>query len=446
MKSNKEIGFHRKFPVFILGLAVMLAFSLALPKLAVSQPLDQVVAEALKNHPKLSAAKANAYGVQSEIEVAQAALRPKLNFSGGGGRGYSFANGGTSSAGDIIAQGAYPLYDGKRSLNEISRQEFRFANAAQKADQLRDQLIAASSDAYIEIAKQEALLKIAGENVAAHQSLMSKVLEIVQLDRGRAVDATQVAVRLQQAKVNLNAQRNAFNEARAVLADLLGRENFSVHNINDPSLSMPKSLAEAITWLDEHPSLKAARADAKVSDYASQIAAAWAKPRVDLLGTLSNPSSTINSRYFSNFDVRLGLQWSAFDGGAGRAAERAAQMQKFAAEEQIKAVQKDLSSDLSRAWSQVQSRQGRFTEFVDLALRAKEVREAYWEQFRIGRRSILDLLNAENEGFQATLNAEQVRQETLQFQVRVLSTTARLARWLGLDEPVVATIPEPGKP
>jgi outer membrane protein TolC len=424
----------------------MLALASIQPSLALGQALEHVVAEAINNHPKLSAAKANAYGVQSEIEVAQAALRPKLNFSGGGGRGYSFANGGASSAGDIIAQGAYPLYDGKRSMNEISRQEFRFANAQQKADQLRDQLIAATSDAYIEIAKQEALLKIAGENVAAHQSLMSKVLEIVQLDRGRAVDATQVAVRLQQAKVNLNAQRNAFNEARAVLADLLGRENFTIQSINDPSLSMPQSLAQAATWLEEHPSLKAARAEAKVSDYASQIAAAWAKPRVDLLGTLSNPSSTVNSRYFSNFDIRLGLQWSAFDGGAGRAAERAAEMQKFAAEEQIRAVQKDLASDVSRAWSQVQSRQGRFTEFVDLALRAKEVREAYWEQFRIGRRSILDLLNAENEGFQATLNAEQVRQETLQFQVRVLSTTARLARWLGLDNPVVATPIEPVKP
>jgi outer membrane protein, adhesin transport system len=183
--------------------------------------------------------------------------------------------------------------------------------------------------------------------------------------------------------------------------------------------------------------MKAARAEAKVSDYASQIAAAWSKPSIDVLGTLSNPSSALNSRYFSNFDVRLGIQWSAFDGGAGRAAERAAEMQRLAAEEQIKAVQKDLATDVSRAWSQMRSREGRFTEFVDLALRAREVRAAYWEQFRIGRRSILDLLNAENEGFQASLNAEQARQEMLQFQYRVLSSTGRLSKWLELDEPVV---------
>jgi outer membrane protein, adhesin transport system len=388
-----------------------------------AQPIERIVAEALRNHPKLAAARAGAFGVQAEIEVAQAALKPKLNFSGGGGRGFSFASGGAAPAGDIVAQGVYPLYDGLRSVNEINRQEYRFLTSQQKADQVRDQLIAVVADAYVEVGKQEALVKLASDNVDAHQDLMSKVLEIVKLDRGRGVDATQVAVRLQQAKVNLNAQRNAFNEARAVLADLLGRDDFVVLVAKDPATGMPPSLVEANTWLQEHPTMKAARAEAKVSDYASQIAAAWSKPRIDVLGTLSNPSSALNSRYFSNFDVRLGIQWSAFDGGAGRAAERAAEMQRLAAEEQIKAVQKDLATDVSRAWSQMRSREGRFTEFV--------------EQFRIGRRSILDLLNAENEGFQASLNAEQARQEMLQFQYRVLSSTGRLSKWLELDEPVV---------
>ncbi len=402
-----------------------------------AQTLERLVAEAVRNHPRLSAARAGAYGVQAEIEVAQAALRPKLNFSGGGGRGYSFASGGVSPGGDIVAQGSYPLYDGKRSLNEISRQESRFSNAQQKADQIRDQLVGSTTDAYIEVVKQEALVKLSAENVQAHQSLMSKVLEIVQLDRGRAIDATQVAVRLQQAKVNLNAQRNALNEAKAALADLLGRPDFEATTVKDPTSALPKNLGEATTLLDNHPSIKAARADAKTSDYAAQIAAAWSKPKVDVLGTLSNPSSALNSRYFSNFDVRLGVQWSAFDGGAGRAAERAAELQKQASEEQVKVVLRELSTDVSRSWAQMQSREGRFTEFVDLSLRARAVREAYWEQFRIGRRSILDLLNAENEGFQATLSAEQVRQEMIQFQYRVLSSTGTLSKWLELDEPVV---------
>lgn len=428
------MNFNKKYTFLMLFLSL---FGTHISDSAVAQSLERIVAEAIRNHPRLSAARAGAYGVQAEIEVAQAALRPKLNFSGSGGRGYSFASGGVSPGGDIVAQGSYPLYDGKRSLNEVSRQESRFSNAQQKADQIRDQLVGLTTDAYIEVVKQDALVKLSAGNVDAHQVLMGKVLEIVQLDRGRGVDATQVAVRLQQAKVNLNAQRNALNEAKAALTDLLGRPDFEAVTVKDPTPALPKSLGEATGLLDKHPSIKAARADAKTSDYAAQIAAAWSKPKVDVLGTLSNPNSSLNSRYFSNFDVRLGVQWSAFDGGAGRAAERAAELQKQATEEQVKVVLRELSTDVSRSWAQMQSREGRFTEFVDLAMRARAVREAYWEQFRIGRRSILDLLNAENEGYQASLSAEQVRQEMIQFQYRVLSSTGTLSRWLELDEPVV---------
>jgi outer membrane protein TolC len=404
---------------------------------AKAQPLKTVVEQVVKTHPRLSAARAGALGVEAEIEVANAALRPKLGFSGGTGRGHSFSTSTASPAGDIQMQGVYPLYDGNRSLNEIARQESRFVTAAQRANQVRDVLISQTADAYIEVIKQDALEKIAQSNVEAHESLMSKVNDIVFLDRGRAVDAIQVAVRLQQARVNLNARRNAFNEAISALEDLTTLRITVDKATSDPVSAMPLSLPEAMAWLEEHPSVKASRAEALAAEKAAQIAAAWDKPKVDLLGTLSNPSSFSNSRYFSNADVRLGVQWAAFDGGAGKAAAASATQQKIAASEQVKSVIRDLSTDVSRSWAQMKSREGRFQAYSELANRAREVREAYWEQFRIGRRSILDLLNAENEGFLASLQAEQERQELIQNQYRVLATTGRLAKWLGLDEPVV---------
>jgi outer membrane protein TolC len=427
--TNKHFSIATHFITLVGGIGISVCSQ--------AQPLEAVVADVVRTHPRLTAARAGAYGVEAEIEVANAALRPKLGFSGGAGRGRNFSSNTANPAGDISMQGSLPLYDGNRSINEIARQESRFVNASERANQVRDTLINQTTDAYIEVIKQQSLEKIAISNVEAHESLMAKVNEIVQLDRGRAIDATQVAVRLQQARVNLNARRNALNEANTALEDLTGRAIQGEKMVRDPSSIMPSGLPEATAWLDDHPSVKAARADAKAAERAAQIAAAWAQPKVDLLGTLSNPNSFTNHRYFSNADVRLGVQWSAFDGGAGKAAAASANQQKIAAAEQTKSVVRDLSSDVSRSWAQMKSREGRFVAYTDLAKRAREVREAYWEQFRIGRRSILDLLNAENEGFLATLQAEQERQELMQNQYRVLATTGRLAKWLGLDEPVV---------
>jgi outer membrane protein, adhesin transport system len=425
-----------KNPYYLAAANLAFLVMSLLPPVANAQSIEQLVAEVIRNHPRIAAARASAYGVQAEIDIAQAALRPKLNFSGGAGRGYNFSSGAPTPAGDIQAQGVYPLYDADRGVNEVSRQEARFLTAQQRANQTRDQLVALAAEAYLEVVKQEALVKIASDNVAAHQALMDKVQEIVALDRGRAVDATQVAVRLQQAKVNLNAQKNAQNEAKAVLADFLGRDDFQSTPPRDVTTALPSTLKQAVETLNDHPNYKAAIAEAKASELQAKIAATWEKPKVEVLGTANNPSSGLNRRYFSNVDVRLNFQWSAFDGGAGLAAAKSAEMQKLAAQEQTKSVLKDLTSELSRSWSQLQSRVGRFTEYVDLSLRAREVRSAYWEQFRIGRRSILDLLNAENESFTALLAAEQIRFETIQFQYRVLATSGKLASWLNLDDAI----------
>jgi outer membrane protein TolC len=423
-----------RFFLAFVGLMALLLSS----DYADAQPLESVVAKAIENHPKVLAARANASGVQSEIEVARAALRGKFGFSGGPGPRVNFTSGSYRLGGDIQAQGSYPLYDANRSENEISRQEYRYSGSLEKVALTRDQLIALVTEAYVEVVKQEALVKLAAENVAAHQSLMDKVLEIVQLDRGRGVDATQVAVRLQQSKVSLNAQTNALNEGRAVLTDFLGSDNFIIEPLRDVTASLPKTLLEAKAVLADHPSVKIAKADQQASELAAKIAAAWAKPKVELVGAANNPSSAFNNKYFSNVELRFNVQWPIFDGGAGAATARTAQLQSIAGEEQTKAVLKDLNTELSRVWAQLQSRSGRVVEFIDLALRAREVRAAYWEQFRIGKRSILDLLNAENEGFQALLAAEQVRFESTQLKYRVLSVTGQLASWLNLTE-----VPDP---
>jgi outer membrane protein TolC len=404
-----------------------------------AQPLEVVVAQAIENHPRVLAARAAALGVQSEIEIARGALRPKFNLLGGPGSGYNFASGSSTRSGDISAQGVYPLYDAERSLNEISRQETRYLGSLQRATIARDQLITLVTDTYLELVKQQSLVRIASDNVDAHQSLMDKVLDIVQLDRGRAVDATQVSVRLQQAKLNLNTQTNALNEGRAALADLLGRESFTIEPVRAVEPALPQTLAQATAALSEHPSYKVAKSELLANELASKIAATWEKPKVELVGTLNNPSSASNRRYFSNSELRFNVQWAVFDGGVGAAAAKVAQSQSMAAQEQAKVVLKDLTTDLTKAWSQLQSRSGRFTEFSNLASRAKEVQAAYWEQFRIGRRSILDLLNAENEGFQARLNAEQIRNETVQLQHRVLSSMGKLTEWLQLVENVPTT-------
>jgi adhesin transport system outer membrane protein len=107
------------------------------------------------------------------------------------------------------------------------------------------------------------------------------------------------------------------------------------------------------------------------------------------------------------------------------------------------ATRRDLETEVARHWTQMVSRAARTGSLDDLVEGARKVRAAYWEQFQIGKRSILDLLNAENETYQSRLSAATERLELVQVRYRLLGSVAGLTAYLGI-EPAVP-VPEPGQ-
>ena len=401
-----------------------------------AETLAQVVGQVVKTHPRVKSARSTARSVQYEIEQAEAGNNPKFGLIADPGRSYNSATKKYSAAGDFGVRGTYLLFDGNRTDNEIDRQKARFITAFERGKLTEDQLASQITEVYIEVLKQEKLTQLASQNADAHTDLYDKTQEIVKFDKGRAFDLAQAGARLQQAKVTLSSRSGALQEARATLEALAGFNPASLVMPADPAKAIPPSQRAALEQLDSHPSFKAAQAEIESARRASDIAAAWAKPRVDFQGTINSPQDFEGHRdYFKGYDVRLAVQWNPFDGGAGKAGSQAAAEQLNAAKDNLDAVRRDLSNEVTRFWSQIETRRGRISAWDDLAKQNSKVRDAYWQQFKIGRRTMLDLLNAENELFQTRSNAETDRMELLQSQYRLLGGLAQLTQWLGVASP-----------
>jgi TolC family type I secretion outer membrane protein len=421
-----------------------LAVFFATASAARADTLSQVVDQVLKTHPRLKAALSTARSVKYEIEQAQAGNNPKFGLIADPGRAYNRATRDWGAAGDFGMRGTYLLYDGNRTDNEIDRQRSRFQSASERSKVTEDQLAAQVSDAYIEVLKQRRLEQLAASNVDAHTDLYEKTQEIVKLDKGRAYDLTQAGARLQQAKVTLSSRRGLLEEARLFLNDLAGFQPRDLVMPVDPVKAIPPTQRAALDQLDLHPALKAAQAEIETARRASDIAAAWYKPRVDLQGTVNSPQDFQGDRdYLKGYDVRFAMQWNPFDGGAGRAASQAAAEQLNAAKDNTDSVRRDLSNEVTRFWSQIETRRSRMGAWDDLVKQNARVRDAYWQQFKIGKRSMLDLLNAENELFQTKSSAETDRMELLQSQYRLLGGLAQLTQWLGVSRSVATSPSEP---
>lgn len=400
---------------------------------AQADTLSQVASQVLKTHPRLRAAASSARSVQYEIQQAEAGNSPKFGLIADPGRSYNRARREWNSAGDFGVRGTYLLYDGGRTDNEIERQRARFLSATERSKLTEDQLVGQVADAYIEVLKQDRLEQLAKANVEAHLDLYNKTQEIVTLDKGRGYDLTQARARLQQAQVTLTSRRGALDEARALLADIAGYKPATLLLPVDPSKAIPATQAAAVDQLEIHPAFKAAQAEILSARRAADIAAAWYRPRVDLQGTINSPQDFQGDRdYLKGYDVRFAVQWNPFDGGGGRAGSRAAAEQLNAAKDNADSVRRDLSNDVTRSWAQIETRRGRTGAWDTLVQQNIKVRDVYWQQFRIGRRSMLDLLNAENELFQTRSSAETDRMELLQAQYRLLTSLAQLNSWLGV--------------
>ncbi len=405
-----------------------------------AETLAEAVSRAMQTNPQIQTARTEAEATQFEITAADSQRNTRFGLIAQ--PGYGRVRGESSqSTTDFGFQAVKPIYDGSRIDNDVARQSSALAAANQRFEVARADVALAVADAYVEVVKQQRLVALAQDYVTVIDGLRQRVEEIVRLDRGRAYDLLQTTSRLNQARLALASREGARDEAWSNLIQLIGSPISLVEPPAAPAIAA-HNLTEALGPLDDHPAILAARAQVEYARGSARIASAWQKPTISVRGAVNSPEVTNGDRrWLGGYQVGLVTDWNPFDGGQGAARAQAAETQVRAAEENVQAVRRDLSNAVSRHWSQIQSREARAGSLSTVVSSTDQVRSAYWEQFQIGRRSMIDLLNAESETNQARLNAETELSELLQVKYRLVGAQARLIDQLEIAP--VAPVPPP---
>lgn len=413
-------------------LTLALGSTLLLQPPAQAETLREAVGIALGQHPQVLGARRNAEAIRHEVTGAANAMNTRFGVIAEPSVGYTRGQGRDRRSGDLGAQAIKPIYDGGRTDNETDRQRARLSSANYSTEASRDDIALRVADAYIEVAKQQQLAELAHDYVDGIAALQRRVQEIVRIDKGRGYDLLQTDSRLAQARLTLADREGQLAEAREALAQLVGQPIGSVTSTEPPGEPI-RSLQDAMDLLNMHPSILARRAEVTAARKAAAVADAWTKPTVNLRARVTSPRDFDGKRkWFGGYDLGLVTDWSPFDGGVGAATAAAANAQVLTAEEAVASTRRVLQTDVARHWTQIQSRVGRVSTRAELVESTRQVRAAYWEQFQIGKRSIIDLLNAENEIYAARLGAATEHAELTQARYRLLGATGQLLPRLGI--------------
>ena len=241
---------------------------------------------------------------------------------------------------------------------------------------------------------------------------------------------------LRSAEANLIAARERYIQ-------VVGKEPVDL-KAPPPLIGLPESAEVAVAYaLDHNPDLLAVQQRAKAAGYDVRVAGASRMPRVslfaggdytDYFGTLGGVNAPLLDQSGTSSQAGVRATIPLFQGGAPAAQRRAAQAREDATLEQQVAIERAVISTVRSAYAQWQASLSLITSSQTAVDAATLSLEGVRAENTVGNRTILDILNAEQELLSAQVQLETARRNAYVAGFNLLAAMGKAeARDLGLD-------------
>src|SRR5947207_8744099 len=411
--------------------------------------------EAAKSHPGVGEAAANRRATESELRQTQSTLLPQVRIDAYYGR-EKF-----DQSASVISGSALPipaigtgvwrdgnqqsvvvrqlLFDGFASVHDIWRQAARVNAAAFRVRERTELLALDAAEAYVDVVRYLRLVGLADQNVATHEKIFSNVNSRFAGGRAGEGDLEQARERVENAKAQRDEFRRFLEDARSKYRKVVGLEPVNLR-FPGPLAGMPssrdESLAVAIRF---NPTILAAQADADAAKHAFRVTDGAFVPTIALEGRATRFDNTypyIQGVTHEDYSGRVVMSWDIFRGGQdvwkrSEAAERSVQATMAHAR-----LQRDALESIDKAWNARTITRTRIADLVRQLQADRKTIAAFQKEYELGQRSLIDLLNAENQFFNASVSLTSARALIIFADYQLLAAMGTLIEYLKAPPPV----------
>jgi adhesin transport system outer membrane protein len=387
--------------------AILFATACGYSSARAEERLADVVTYAVQNHPQVRVAVAQRDEAQAAIDEARAAYLPLVTLNANGGarrQDTAFGKGQALKERSATLSLTQTLFDGGGRKAELARQRAREVSMGERERETRERIAMEAIEAYANVLTAQKMQELAKENLESHRSVVAKLRELVRIDPGRRSELSQALARQSLAEVVLTARAVRVRESAIQYERVVGRAPGALDELNMPALESGREDALQVA-LRANPAIAIAEAEIRAAENAELASRAQGRPRVQLEMT-GRRSQDFQGAIGRSADTALMLSasWNLFDGGAAHARTRQASAQLVATRATADDTRRTVRENFEVAWNTLKGHAQSNRDLDDQVRLASETLEAYRSQFRIGRRSVLDVLNAENELFTARSN------------------------------------------
>jgi adhesin transport system outer membrane protein len=460
-RSATPVGCLRRWCLgkcFGAPLAAVLVLGILTP--ATAQTLDDTVRAALRTNPDVLIARDDRRIAEHERRQAQGAYYPMLDLRGATGIEQSSTpslrnQSGTdpvlwrNESGITLRQN---LFDGFTTDGDVMRGRAREAAAGERARVSANTVALAAIEAHLEVLRNRELVRLAQDNVDRHQEIIGRARARAGLDenepitersgglgRGDTTELPRAEARFLGARAALQQARGRLRDAEATFTRIVGVRPATLSPVAPLRADLPKSDEEAFNRaMDRSPAIRAANKDIEAAQGELQQADGRFLPRVDLeVGGNRNKNIDGVTGMNNDASAMLVLRYNLYAGGADTARRRAAVERISRAKNAVQQARRNLEQETQLSWNALTTALERLPVMQEQVRQSTSARENYRTQFEVGRKTVIDLLDAEADYAGATSGLV-TGELTARFgEYRLLAATFSLFEVLGLADPEI---------
>ena len=398
---------------------------------------------AYENNPSLEAARADLRATDETVPIQRARGLPSLDLSG------SYTENLIINAASFLAPNrsftanldlGIPVFQGGAVKNGIRAAQNRVQAGRASLRGTESSIFAQVTAAYIDVIQQEAIVGLAVNNVQVLQTNLEATSDRFQIGDLTRTDVAQSESRLELARGDLAQARSNLISARENYIALIGAAPDDLEPPPPlPGLPDDPEMAVAVA-LESNPDLIAAIERAEAAGYDIEVAGAGRLPRLDVFttGGYQNFLGTIGGGFpqtARSSSAGLRFTMPLFQGGLVAAQQRQATAQAQSALEQVIAVERDVIASVRAAYASYRASNAIIAS-SEAAVDAAELSlEGVRAENTVGNRTILDILDAQQELLGAQVQLVTARRNAYVAGFNLLATMGRAeARDLALDD------------
>lgn len=420
---------------------------------ASADTLREALVEAYRSNPTLQSARAQQRATDENVPIEKSAGRPDIGATGTYTEFLKQSSTNFAAPERAVNLGVdlgVPIYSGGAVKNAVRAAEERVQAGQAELRGTESTIFSQVVAAYMDVIRNEAIVGLAGNQVDVLSTNLQATSDRFEIGDLTRTDVAQSEARLATAQGDLRAAQANLITAREDYIALVGQAPTDLQP-PPPLPGLPGTPDEAVAVaLENNPDLIAARERAEAAGYDIEVAGAGRLPRVSLftgytydnyLGTLGGaivddptlPSEDV-SQSSSGAQAGVSISIPIFQGGRPAALQRQAQARASAALEDIIAAERDVIAQVRAAYSSWQASLA-IIESSQAAVSAADLSlEGVRAENSIGNRTILDVLNAEQELLNAQVELVTARRNAYVAGFSLLAAMGRAeARDLGLE-------------